>query len=39
MFILSELEDKFRIEPAELGRPTIEAVTSVIEQQYLDKVC
>ncbi|CAL8463542.1 g3076 [Coccomyxa elongata] len=38
MFILSELEDKFRIEPAELGRPTIEAVTSVIEQQYVDKV-
>jgi hypothetical protein len=37
MFILSELEDKVRIEPAELGRPTIDAVTAVIEQLYLDK--
>ncbi|EIE27604.1 DNA-directed RNA polymerase II, 19 kDa polypeptide [Coccomyxa subellipsoidea C-169] len=38
MFILSELEDKVRIEPADLGRPTVDAVTAVIEQLYLDKV-
>lgn len=38
MFILTEIEDKVRIEPADLSQPTIEAVTSVLEQLYVDKV-
>ena len=38
MFILSEVEDKVRVAPADLGRPVLEAVTAVIEKNYIDKV-
>ena len=38
MFILSEIEDKVRVAPADLGRPVLEAVTAVIEKNYIDKV-
>ena len=38
MFVLSEIEDKVRVAPADLGRPVLEAVTAVIERNYIDKV-
>ena len=38
MFILSEVEDKIRVDPADLGKPVLEAVTAVIEENYIDKV-
>jgi hypothetical protein len=37
MFIVSEIEDKIRVDPADIGRPTSEAVTNVIRTLYLDK--
>ena len=39
MFIISEIEDKIRVDPGDLGRPVLDAVTSVIEHLYIDKVC
>ncbi len=38
MFIWSEVEDKVRVDPADLGKPVAEAVTAVIETNYIDKV-
>jgi DNA-directed RNA polymerase III subunit RPC8 len=38
MFIISELQDKVRVQPQDLSRTPEDAVTAVIEQQYLDKV-
>jgi DNA-directed RNA polymerase subunit E'/Rpb7 len=37
MFYLCGVEDKVRVDPDDLGRPAMEAVTSVIEQLYIDK--
>ncbi len=37
MFYLCGVEDKVRVNPADLGRPVLEAVTSVIEQLYINK--
>ena len=39
MFIISEIEDKIRVDPGDLGRPVLDAVISVIEHLYIDKVC
>lgn len=38
MFIVCTLEDKLRVQPQDLGKPTLEAVTAVIERTYIDKV-
>ncbi|KAK9815819.1 hypothetical protein WJX72_010172 [[Myrmecia] bisecta] len=38
MFILACLEDKIRVVPSDLDSKSITAVTSVIEQTYIDKV-
>ncbi len=38
MFIVCTLEDKVRVKPQELGKPTLEAVTAEIERTYIDKV-
>ncbi|GMH38365.1 hypothetical protein BSKO_06249 [Bryopsis sp. KO-2023] len=38
MFILSSLEDSVRVEPKDLSRPRLVAITSVIEQLMVDKV-
>ena len=39
MFIISEIEDKIRVDPGDLGRPVLDAVISVIEHLYIDKAC
>lgn len=38
MFVLCTLEDKLRVQPGDLGKPTLEAVTAEIERTYVDKV-
>ncbi|CAL5223770.1 g6335 [Coccomyxa viridis] len=38
MFFICDVEDKIRVDPGDLGRPLLDAVTSVIEQLYIDKV-
>lgn len=38
MFIVCTLEDKLRVQPQDLGKPTLEAVTAEIERTYFDKV-
>jgi len=38
MFVLCTLEDKLRVQPGDLGKPTLEAVTAEIERTYIDKV-
>lgn len=37
MFFICDVEDKIRVDPGDLGRPLLDAVTSVIEQLYIDK--
>ena len=37
MFIICDVEDKVRVDPGDLGRPLLDAVTAVIEQLYIDK--
>lgn len=38
MFILSVLEDDIRVEPKDLGKTPLAAVTDVIETRFIDKV-
>lgn len=38
MFIVSTIEDKVRVHPQDLAKPTLEAVTAELERTYLDKV-
>lgn len=38
MFILTKLKDNVRVEPADLGRPTAEAVTACLEGNFINKV-
>lgn len=38
MFIVSTVEDKVRVHPQDLAKPTLQAVTAEIERTYLDKV-
>ena len=37
MFLVCDVEDKIRVDPGDLGRPVLDAVTSVIEHLYIDK--
>eukprot|EP00955_Chlamydomonas_euryale_P067611 359882-Chlamydomonas_euryale.AAC.3 len=38
MFILSSVEDDVRVKPEDLSKHPLDAVTDVLERQYLDKV-
>lgn len=38
MFLVSTIEDKIRVRPQDLAKPTLEAVTAEIERTYIDKV-
>ena len=38
MFIVSSLEDDIRVAPQDLTKAPLDAVTSVIEQRFVDKV-
>ena len=38
MFNVCTIEDKLRVSPSELGKPTLEAVTAEIQRTYIDKV-
>ena len=38
MFLVSTIQDKIRVRPQDLAKPTLEAVTAEIERTYLDKV-
>ena len=38
MFNVCTVEDKLRVSPSELGKPTLEAVTAEIQNTYIDKV-
>ena len=38
MFIVSTIEDKVRVHPQDLAKPTLEAVTAELERTYIDKV-
>lgn len=38
MFLTCDIEDNLRVLPSELGSDTLEAVTAVIEEAYLDFV-
>lgn len=38
MFILTSISDDIRVQPQDLAKPPLDAVTDVIEQQFLDKV-
>lgn len=38
MFILSALEEEIRVQPSDLHKTPLEAVTEAIEQRYIDKV-
>jgi DNA-directed RNA polymerase subunit E'/Rpb7 len=37
MFVLSTLEADVKVQPRDLNKPPLEAVTEVLEEQYLDK--
>ena len=38
MFLVSTIQDKIRVRPQDLAKPTLEAVTAEIERTYIDKV-
>ncbi len=37
MFFVADVQDQIRVDPGDLGRPVLDAVTSVIERLYIDK--
>ncbi|PNW75723.1 hypothetical protein CHLRE_12g538400v5 [Chlamydomonas reinhardtii] len=38
MFIITQIEDQIRVQPADLTKAPLDAVTQVIEQRFVDKV-
>lgn len=38
MFVLSTIEDKVRVHPQDLAKPTLKAVTAELQRTYIDKV-